>query len=400
MPDEKLVGVYTPREKPGVVDLHAEVERALGTPIESPCLADIARGKKTAAVVVDDVTRAVPNHRLLPLVLKELGRGGLTAKDVTVIVATGLHRDLTDEELNATRGDVPVRIINHNARDRAQLVSVGVTSLGQDIFVNRTFMTADVKVLIGDIEYHQFCGYGGGAKSVYPGLADADAITHNHSMMEMAGTGPGCIEGNPVRQEIEEVGRMAGVDFILNVVMNSRKDVVCANAGHPYKAFLAGTKVVDDMYRVAVPEPVDLVITSPGGFPKDIDLYQSQKAVTAGRRIVGKGGAIVTLAECPEGHGSELFDKWMTEAENIGEIFERIRKKFVMGGHKAYQFAREIAWARVFLLSSLPPHKVQDYFMRPLAGADEIDPLIQEANSVAAIPQATLTLAEIPGGNA
>lgn len=399
IPDKKLVGVYTPREKSGGPDLRAEVERALSQPIKSPRLGDIARGRKSAAILVDDVTRSVPNSALLPSVLKEMQSGGVAMKDIVVIVATGLHRALTEEELNATRGNLPVRIVNHNAGDAAQLVPLGVTSLGQEVLVNRTFMEANLKVVIGDVEYHQFCGYGGGAKSVYPGVADADSITHNHAMMEIEGAGPGRIEGNPVRQEIEEAGRMAGVDFLLSVVMNSRKEIVRADAGHLYHAFLAGTRVVDEMYRVAVEAPVDLALTSPGGFPKDIDLYQSQKAVTAGRRIVKKGGVIVTLAECRDGHGSELFDRWMTEAEDISDIFKRIRKKFIMGGHKAYQFAREIKWARVCLLSRLPAEKVKDYFMHPLATAEEIGPLIDAANSVAALPQATLTLAEIPGGN-
>ena len=395
IPDEKLVGVYAPRERAGVAGMQTAVARALAEPIKSARLRDIARGRKTAAVVVDDVSRPVPNNALLPPLFEEMESGGVALKDVTVIVATGLHRPLTDQELDAIRGDLPLRVVNHDAHDEKNLVSLGHTFLGQELRINRLFAEADLKVLVGDVEYHQFCGYGGGAKSVYPGLADAASIRHNHSMMEMEGTGPGRIEGNPVRREIDEAGRMAGVDFLLSVVMNSAKEVVCVHAGDPYQAFLPGTKVVDEMYRVEVEAPADLVITSPGGFPKDIDLYQSQKAVTAGRRIVKKGGTIVTLAECREGHGSDLFDAWMNEAETIDDVIERIRKEFVMGGHKAYQFAREIKWARVCLLSSLDPEKVRTYFMHPLTGPAEIQCLIAEARSVAARPPATLTLAEI-----
>jgi len=397
IPEEKLRGVYTPREKPGLPDIATEVERALSSPIESPRLRDIARGRKSAAIVVDDATRAVPSAVILPVLLRELEAAGLSAKNVTVIVATGLHRPLTETELDAIRGNLPLRIINHDARDEKELLPLGRTSLGQNIRINRSFLQADLKILTGDVEYHQFCGYGGGSKSVHPGLADAESITHNHSMMEMEGTGPGRLEDNPVRQEIEEVGRMAGVDFIVNVVMNSRKEVVRAFAGHPFEAFRAGTRLVDEMYRVRVAEKVDLVITSPGGFPKDIDLYQSQKAVTAGRRIVKKDGTIVTLAECREGHGSDLFDRWMTEAKDLEDIFRRIREKFVMGGHKAYQFAREIRWARVYLLSSMPADKVRNYFLHPLSTVEEVEPLIREASSIAALPQATLILPEISG---
>jgi len=332
-------------------------------------------------------------------VIRELREGGIAPERVTVLVATGLHRNLTEAELAATKGDLPLRVVNHDARDPARLVSLGVTSLGQEIKINRAYAEADLKLIVCDVEYHQFCGYGGGAKSIYPGIADADSIRHNHSMMEVDGTGPGRWRGNPVRQEIEEVGRMAGADFIVSVVMNSRKEVVCAHAGDLVDAFLAGTKVVDEMYRVTVPEPVDLVIASPGGFPKDIDLYQSQKAVAAGRRVLKRGGVIATLAECREGHGSALFDRWMTEAVRPEEIVERIRRKFVMGGHKAYQFARELLWAkRICLLSKLPPGDVRKYFMTPLAGPGDLEPLICGATRIAALPQATLTLAELAGG--
>ncbi len=395
IPDEKLTGVYLPHEKAGVADLRAEVTRALSSPIESPRLAQLASGRKSAVIVADDITRAVPTREMLPPILDELKAAGLQAQDVTVIAATGLHRALTQHELDALRGDLPVQVINHDARDPDQLVPVGRTSLGQEVLINRRFMEADLKLLTGDVEYHQFCGYGGGGKSVYPGLADAASIRHNHSMMEIDGTGPGRIEGNPVRQEVEEVGRMAGVDFILNVVMNSRKQVVRAFAGHPFAAFREGARLVDQMYRVEADRTVNLVIASAGGFPKDVDLYQAQKAVSAARRLVAEGGDIVVLAECREGHGSELFDRWMTEAKDLEDIFRRIQTKFVMGGHKAYQFARDIRWARVHLLSSLPAQKVKSYFMQPLAGVEDIQTLVRAASSIAAMPQASLTLVEI-----
>jgi nickel-dependent lactate racemase len=397
LPGDKLVGVYQPREMPGVPDLRAEVEGALAAPVHSPPLRDLARGRRTAAIVVDDVSRSVPNAELLPPILDELRAGGVELSDVTVIVATGLHRALTERELEATRGDLPVRILSHQAGREAELVSIGTTSLGQEIRINRAYASAELKILVGDVEVHQFCGYGGGAKSIYPGIADFESIRHNHSMMEAQGAGPGRWEGNPVRQEIEEVGRMAGVDFLLSVVMNSRKEVVRATAGHAVEAFLAGARIVDAMYRVEVPEAADLVIASAGGHPKDVDLYQAQKAVTAGRRIARRGGTIAAIAECSEGHGSEVFDRWMNQATSVEEIVERIRAEFVMGGHKAYQLAREIAWAKVCLLSALPPGQVRSYFMTPLAGARDLMELVGRAGTIAALPQATLTLAEIAG---
>jgi nickel-dependent lactate racemase len=398
LPDDKLLGVYEPREMPGVPNLRAEVERALAVPVNSQPLGDLAQGRRTAAIVVDDVSRSVPNAELLPSIVDEIRAGGVALSDITIVVATGLHRSLTEPELDATRGDLPVRIVSHRADREEDLVSIGTTSLGQELKLNRAYVAADLKILVGDVEVHQFCGYGGGAKSIYPGIADAESIRHNHSMMEVEGAGPGRWEDNPVRQEIEEVGRMAGVDFTLSVVMNSRKEVVRATAGHGVDAFLAGTQIVDEMYRVEVPQASDLVIVSAGGHPKDIDLYQAQKALSAGRRVVKEGGAIAVVAECPEGHGSELFDRWMREATSVQDIFERIRARFVMGGHKAYQFAREIAWADVCLLSALPPGQIRSYFMTPLGGVADLTERVRRADTIAALPQATLTLAEIPGG--
>ncbi len=244
------------------------------------------------------------------------------------------------------------------------------------------------------MDYHQFCGYGGGAKSVYPGLADRAAIETNHSRMEIPGTGMGRIEGNPVREEIDEAGRMAGVDFILNVVQNSRKEVVGAFAGDLIRAHRAGARLVDRMYKARAPRRADVVIASPGGYPKDIDLYQAQKALSAARRVARDGGKILLLAECREGHGSELFDQWMREARTPDDIFRRIRERFVMGGHKAYQYVRDMQGVEVYLYSSLAPDQAATYRLKPLRSPEEIVELTADAESIICLPDAALTCVE------
>jgi nickel-dependent lactate racemase len=397
LPAERVLAVCQADDLPGVPNLRAEIEAALANPIGTFPLKSLAAGKQTAAVVVDDISRPVPYPDVLTPVLDQLIEAGVPQEGITAIVATGLHRAMTQEELDAWIGPYHglVRIINHQPDDRSQLVRIGFTSLGTHIRINRTFAEAELKVLTGDVDYHQFCGYGGGAKSVYPGLADHAAIETNHSRMEIPGTGMGRIEGNPVRLEIEEAGRMAGVDFILNVVQNSRKEVVGAFAGDMIEAHRAGAKLIDRMYKVCVPERADVVIASPGGYPKDIDLYQSQKALSAARRMVKDGGKIVILAECREGHGSNLFDRWMREAQSPEDIFRRIRERFVMGGHKAYQYVRDMEGVEVYLHSSIPADQIEHYWLKPLDSPQEILSKIGPDETIICLPDAALTCVDL-----
>lgn len=394
-PPEQRISVYEPKERSGVKDLRAEIRKALSHPIGSKRLREIAKTAKRAAILVDDITRAVPTKDILLPLVDELLAGRIKQDDVMVIVARGIHRRLRDDEFEAILGPLSgkIRIQNHEPDDKSQLTFLNKTRLGTSVYLNRFFLEADLKILTGDIEFHQFVGYGGGAKSVFPGIADRQSIELSHSRMDLEGTGAGRIEGNPVREEVDEVGRMAGVDFIINVVLNSRREVVEAFAGDMMEAFLSGVRLCDEMYKVEVPRRADIVIASAGGYPRDIDLYQSQKAVESAVRVVKKGGKVILVAECREGHGSELFCKWMEEAESIDDIFPRIKEKFVMGGHKAYQFAREIKWADIYLLSAIESKLIEKFFMHPLSNPDEIAHLIGSEDEVIVLPQATLTLA-------
>ncbi|MCP5111514.1 MAG: nickel-dependent lactate racemase, partial [bacterium] len=309
-------------------------------------------------------------------------------------------RPLSDEEFRHALGSWygKVRTENHDAHAQDRLVPLGTTSLGIEIQINRTFAEAELKVLTGDVEHHQFCGYSGGAKSIYPGLANADAIRQNHSRMDLPGTGPGTLDENPVRREIDEVGRMAGIDFLLAVVLNGEHQIVSVHAGNWLRAFRNACPEVDSIYRVSLPGQADLVIASPGGHPKDATLYQAQKALRVAAGAVRPGGAIILAAECGEGSGSELFENWMEEAFEPEEIVTRIRKSFVMGGHKAYQIVRELSRATVYLYSTIPPGKVRSWFMHPVRALEDVERLIAGANSVSVLPRASSTLAEVESG--
>jgi nickel-dependent lactate racemase len=297
-----------------------------------------------------------------------------------------------DALLGRWKGIVPFE--NHDPH-ATSLINVGTTSLGTEIRINRTFIKADLKILTGDVEYHQFCGYGGGAKSVYPGLASAEAIRQNHSRLDLEGTGPGLLAGNPVRAEIDEVGRMVGVDFLLTVVLDPEHKIVSIHAGDLDREFRKACEVVDRIYRVETPKRSDLVIATPGGHPKDLTLYQSQKAIAAAVRLVKPGGRVVILAECKEGSGSDRFENWMEEAFKPDDIHERIRNSFQMGGHKAYQIAQSVKQADIYFYSSIVPGKIRSWFMEPLRTLEDIQRLIDQARKILILPQATTTLTNI-----
>jgi nickel-dependent lactate racemase len=334
---------------------------------------------------------------LIDSVLSELEAAGVSPRNVKVIVATGLHRPMTNDEMAAALGRWHGRVEheNHDAADPQRLTRLGTTSLGTEIAVNRSFIEADLKITTGDVEYHQFCGYGGGVKCVYPGLADAAAIRANHSRMDLPGTGPGRIDGNPVREEVNEVGRMAMVDFNISVAMDAEHRIVAARAGDPDQSFRQACRFVDEMYAVAVPRRADLVIASPGGYPKDIELYQSQKAIEEATHVVQPDGNVLVTARCEEGSGSQRFEQWMDAAYTPDDIIRRIQDEFVMGGHKAYQIAREVQRANIHLHSQIPPGRVRAWMMTPVQSIQDIDRLIDRARSIIVLPQATLVRATI-----
>ena len=397
VPSDKLVGTFLPRALVPVADPAEAVRDALADPVSSSRLRDLAAGAKSVAIGIEDATRPVPNALLVDAVMSELQAGGVSPQEVKVIVATGLHRPMTDEELAGALGRWfgEVQHENHDANDPRGLARLGTTSLGTEISVNRSFMEADLRITTGDVEYHQFCGYGGGVKCIYPGLADAAAIRTNHSRMDLPGTGPGRIDGNPVREEINEVGRMAKVAFNVSVAMDAEHRIVAVRAGDPDLSFRQACRFVDEMYAIEVPQRASLVIASPGGHPKDIELYQSQKAIEEATQVVEPGGNVLITACCEEGSGSQLFEEWMDAAYSADDIIRRIQDEFVMGGHKAYQIAREVQRANVHLYSQIPPGRVRSWMITPVRSIQDVDRLVNGARSIIVLPQATLVRATI-----
>jgi nickel-dependent lactate racemase len=358
VPTRNYLGTIDPKEKPGVKDVAAEFQRALDAPIGTTRLSELAKPGQKVVIVVNDHTRSTPSYIIVPPVLDELNKAGVQDSDITVIFGCGTHRAPKPEEMKALVGEEVlkrVKTVSHDCRAQ-DLVYVGRTKAMTKVYLNKAFVEADLRVLTGDIELHYYAGYGGGRKSVLPAVSGEETIQHNHSMMLHPKARTGVLEGNPIHEDMIEAARFAKVDFIVNIVTNSRGELVRAFAGDLEQAFYEGVKLVDEMYKVPIERRADIVVVSPGGHPHDIDLYQSYKGVDDALEAVKRGGVIIWAAECPEGHGNEVFHDWMTKFKEPKDMESEIKRHFKLGGHKAYYLARAEQKAQIILTSTLPDY--------------------------------------------
>jgi nickel-dependent lactate racemase len=278
---------------------------------------------------------------------------------------------------------------------------VGTTKThGNKIYLNRAFAEADVRVLVGDVGFHYYAGYGGGRKSVLPAVSGEETIKHNHALLLHADARTGVLAGNPVHADMTEVARLAKVDFILNVVANSKGEIVRAFAGDVEQAFLEAVRVVDEMYRVTVDRRADIVVASPGGYPADVNLFQAYKALDNALQVVKRGGVVILVAECPEGHGSQVFYDWMVRFGEIKAVEREIKRNFVLGGHKAYYLLKALQNHQIILVSSLPDYYAVNVFKLKTARAvndavGEALKIVGSNGKVWAMPFGSFTLPEV-----
>jgi nickel-dependent lactate racemase len=403
IPARNFLGTIEPKEKPGVPDARAEIERALKEPIGSKRLSEIAKPEHKVAIVVDDATRPAPSHLMVPPLLNELNAAGVKDENVTVIFGCGTHKAVTQEEALQLLGEEVVRrvkTLSHNCK-ATDLVYVGETKKhGTKVYLNKVFAEADLKILSGDVGFHYYAGYGGGRKSVLPGVSGEETIKHNHAMILHPNAKTGILEGNPIHEDMVEAARLAKVDFILNVVTNSKSEVVKAFAGDLEQAFYEGVKVVDEMYRVTVNRKADIVIVSPGGHPADVNLFQAYKGVDSALEVVKRGGVVVLVAECPEGHGNQVFYDWMVKFGDLRAVEREIKRNFVLGGHKAYYLLKALQNHDIILVSSMPDYYATNIFKLKTARA--VNSALNEAFSIAgkdakvwAMPYGNFTLPEV-----
>ncbi|MGD0071025.1 MAG: nickel-dependent lactate racemase [Candidatus Bathyarchaeia archaeon] len=400
VPARNLLGTIEPAERQGALDAKAEVERALKEPIGSKRLSEIVKPESKVVIVVDDATRKAPSEVMLLPVLAELNAASVKDDNITIIFGCGTHRAVKPEEAAELLGEEALKRVKTTSHDcRAQdLVYVGTTKThGNKVYVNRVFAEADVKVLLGDVGFHYYAGYGGGRKSVLPAVSGEETIKHNHAMLLHANARTGILEDNPVHRDMTEAARLAKVDFIVNVVENKKGEIVKAFAGDLEQAFMEAVKLVDEMYRITVDRRADILVVSAGGHPADMNLYQAYKALDNALDAVKRGGVIILVAECPEGHGHQVFYDWMTRLGDLKNVEREIKRNFVMGGHKAYYLLKALQNHQIILVSSLPDYYATSIFKLKTARAvnDALGEALKIAGSASrvwAMPQGSYTL--------
>lgn len=387
VPDENLVGVLmsnpVEHERRGADAVKYALENPIGTgklrEIAAEKIRELASpdasqpesaGRRPKVVIVtSDVSRPLPSYDVLPSVLDELYAGGCRPEDITVIIALGSHRNNTEEEHRRLVGDRCYNEVAVVDSSREDLVHLGTTRSGTPVDYDRRVVEADIRICLGNIEFHYFAGYSGGCKAIMPGVSTPAAIQMNHRMMISEDARTGKLEGNPVREDLEEACAMLGVDFIVNCVLDEHKKIVYAVAGDVVDAHRVGCKYLDRMYRVSVPEPADIILVSQGGAPKDANLYQTQKALDNSKHIIKDCGTIILIGACNEGLGNATFEKWFTEAGKPQDLIDRIHADFKLGGHKAAAIAMVMQKAEIYLISEMDPEFVKSLFFIPASTA-------------------------------
>ncbi len=336
-----------------------EINYALDNPIGTARLEDIVKPGESVVIVTSDITRPFPGSRVIPVIVERLRKAGTRDRDITVVFGLGSHRRHTEEEKKYLAGDgiyaSEIKLIDS---EMDSCVNLGTCANGTPVDIFKPVTEADRLICTGNLEFHYFAGYSGGAKALMPGVSSRAAIQANHSNMINEKAAAGSLDDNPVRQDIDQVGEFIKIDFILNVILDNRKEIVKAVAGHYLDAHRNGCRYLDRMNGVAIRSKADIVIASPGGYPKDINLYQAQKGLDNAKYAVKDGGIIILAASAAEGFGEETFEAWMKGKEPEAMV-EEIKRNFVLGGHKAAAIAMILRKAEIFMVTDLDPELVR-----------------------------------------
>jgi nickel-dependent lactate racemase len=328
LPDDWNITLIEPQFLPGVADPANALRESLRHPIGSKLLQEIVKATDTVGIIFNDITRPTPNALLVKAILEELPH--IPPQQITLYNALGTHRPNSDTELRTMLGDELVsnyRIVQNDCFDPSSQVHLSQTSQGHEIWINRDLYQRDVKILTGFIEPHLFAGFSGAGKAIMPGMAGQATVLGNHSYAMIAHPQAtwGVTHGNPIWEEIQEVACRVGVDFLLNVTLNSKKAISGVFAGNLEAAHAAGCQSVRQTAMVPVKEPFDIVVTTNSGYPMDLNLYQSVKGMSAAAQVVRPGGFILIATECWDGipdHG--LYGQLLRQAESPQALLEAI----------------------------------------------------------------------------
>jgi nickel-dependent lactate racemase len=387
----------------------AALATALQRPIASPPLAELARGKKRCCVVVSDKTRPVPNRLILPPIFEALAAAGVGEDRITILIGTGIHGPTTGAALAEALGEeIPrrVRVVNHDAKDPTRNVSIGRTSEGIEVFLDRIYAESDLKIVTGLIEPHFMAGYSGGRKGVCPAICSYDTVQHFHGVERLAHprTATGALDGNPVHRMALEAARMAGVDFLVNVTLDAARRVTGVFAGDLEAAHEAGVEFLRSYAVATTPAPPDVVVTTGAGYPLDATFYQAVKGMVNGYEIVKAGGIVIVAAQCRDGEGSPEFVDLLDRMRSPAQAMALLRSP---GFHQVDQWnlqemCKVLEKCEVyFVCDAIAPQRLRRCGLHPFASVDEALRAAlakQGANAaVAVIPRGSYVEARVGG---
>ena len=407
--------VVESKKAPPIADVEAAIAEALAKPVNSPLLREMAKPGATVCIVFTDITRASPDHLLVPALLAELAAAGVRDEDITLLCGIGLHRPSTPEEKVTKLGAEAVaryRVIDNEPLNPAALVDLGTTESGIPLSVHRAAYEADLLIATGIVEPHQYAGYSGGRKTLAVGAAGEAMIayTHGPQMADHPGTRLGRVEGNPFHEAVSEAARRAGLRFILNVVLDDHKQVAAVRAGEPEAAFMELVAFARELYEVPVPQRYDVVIGGVG-FPKDANLYQASRAASylffAPTPVVKSGGFLIIPAPCQEGAGEgvgeQRFFEKMRDARDMSSLLAELRRTgYPPGAQRAFIMAKVMEVNPVIIVGAEYPDVVRKTKMIPAATMEEALDMaaaaLGAALDVLIVPHAQMTLPEVTGG--
>ena len=396
------VTVLAPRFVPGVPDEQAAFVAAARNPRESAPLRASVEPQHRVAIVIPDITRPLPSDRLLPWVLAELSH--VPAERITIVIGTGSHRATTEPEIRALVGEsiaATYSVVNHDAFDPAKLARAGVGKDGHEVFLNRAYVEADRRIVLGFVEPHFMAGFSGGYKGIFPGVADIASIMRYHDarMIGDPRSTWGLVDGNPTQERIRHDGALIPVDFGVNVTLNRRREITAVFCGDVSAVHQAGCAFSRETAMVACDRPLPIVVTTNSGYPLDQNLYQAVKGMSAAAQVVADGGYIVTAARCNDGfpqHGN--FRQLLFEHTSPQSLLDTIMTPgfSLFDQWQAQLLARILIKARVGLHSELPAADVRRAHLEPVedverALADELTRIGRDA-PVAVLPEGPMTI--------
>ena len=380
-------------------EIDQKIDQALSHPLGDVALESF-RGAKSVAIAVNDKTRPVPYQVMLPPLLARLERIGIEPQAIKFFIATGTHTPMPTEEFPVILpGEILEKytVVSHDCDDSANLIHLGLTPRGTDVWINQAFYQSDLKIVTGNIEPHHFAGFSGGSKTAAIGLGARSSINTNHIMLSDPNSMIGIYEMNPLRQDIEDMGDLAGTHFALNFILSGEHEVADVLFGRPRLVMENGIPIARQICQTKVDGYYDLVIASAGGHPKDINLYQAQKVMTHASLMTRKGGMIILVAACPEGPGSASYEAYVQGVASQEDILLKLQKDgFKVGPHKSGQIARILMNYGFILVSDMDTDRVRRLLIDPennlQRAVDRALKTLPPHPKIAVLPHATSTI--------